>query len=317
MYANKTQPKLGGEARYMSAYFTDIQGFSTFSEKLTASQLVELLNEYLTAMTDILVEEAGTLDKYEGDAIIAFIGAPMEIPDHAYRSCKIAIKMQNRLLELRQKWAEEKEAPGEKRNIKNYSADIWQEGAKWPNIVHQMRMRIGINTGEIVTGNMGSNMRKNYTMMGDSVNLAARLEAGAKQYGVFTMISEFTYFDEFELDGNRVKTCDLIEARFIDKITVVGKSEPVRVYEVVSLKGDLSEKEQQLFEAFNKGIECYLNMDWDNAIKHFIEAEKLERFPDAKTTPSWVYIQRCKTFKEKPPVTAGQKWDGVYRLTQK
>ncbi|MBR3732646.1 MAG: adenylate/guanylate cyclase domain-containing protein, partial [Spirochaetales bacterium] len=129
MFKNKTNPQLGGESRYITAYFTDIQGFSTFSEKLTAAQLVELLNEYLTEMTDTLLAEKGTLDKYEGDAIIAFIGAPMNLPDNPLRACRVAVGMQNKLLALRKKWAAEVQSPDEpNRNSKNLGPDEWEPG---------------------------------------------------------------------------------------------------------------------------------------------------------------------------------------------
>lgn len=316
MYESKATPQLGGSSGIITAYFTDIQSFSTFSEKLTATQLVELLNEYLTAMTDALLAEQGTLDKYEGDAIIAFFGAPMRVPDHAYRACKVAVTMQNTLIELRRKWQQETAGGG--RNTKNLPPEEWAPDAKWPGIVHEMKMRIGINTGEIVTGNMGSATRMNYTMMGDSVNLAARLEAGAKQYGVYSMMSEFSYGNTFEDDsGNHLKVADLIEVRFIDNIMVVGKSEPVKVYELICLKGDLTEKERRLIEIFNQAMEYYLAMAWDVAIEKFNESLAIERFPEGKTTPSAVYIKRCRQFKENPPVPAGEKWDGVYRLTSK
>ena len=139
-------------------------------------------------MTQILTDEKGTLDKYEGDAIIAFIGAPMEIPSHSFNACKIAIKMQKKLEDLKKRWMKETYSQEiENRNTRNVPLEEWAPGEKWPKVVHKMRMRIGINTGEIVVGNMGSQMRMNYTMMGDAVNLAARLEAAAKQYGVYTM----------------------------------------------------------------------------------------------------------------------------------
>ncbi|MCL2690576.1 MAG: CHASE2 domain-containing protein, partial [Chitinispirillia bacterium] len=134
MYNQKQKPQLGGEEGVRTAFFTDIAGFSTFSEKLTPTKLVELLNEYLTAMTDILLSRYGTLDKYIGDAIVAFWGAPVSIPDHALQACHTALDMQHKLENLRQKWI--------------------SEGNKWPQIVHDMRMRIGINTGTITTGNM-------------------------------------------------------------------------------------------------------------------------------------------------------------------
>ena len=241
MYKNKTMPTLGGEARSITAYFTDIQSFSTFSEKLTADQLVELINEYLSAMTDILINEKGTLDKYEGDAIIAFFGAPMEIPDHALRACRVAVSMQQTLTGLCEKWKHEKQDPHDSdRNTKGLAATEWKPGDRWPFIVHSMKMRIGINTGEIVVGNMGSAMRMNYTMMGDPVNLAARLEEAGKQYGVYILVSEDTLKMEItDNDGHVKRVLDMVDVRFIDTIAVVGKSEPVRVYELCAMKGRL------------------------------------------------------------------------------
>ena len=319
MVSSETMPELGGEARIITAYFTDIQSFSTFSEQLTAHQLVELLNEYLTAMTDILIEEGGTLDKYEGDAIVAFLGAPLYLPDHAMRACRVAVAMQDSLTELRHKWSNEKQLPDEpNRNMKNLPPEVWTPGEKWPKIVHEMKMRIGVNTGEIVVGNMGSNMRMNYTMMGDSVNLAARLEEGAKQFGIYTSVSEYTMDTEFmDESGEKKRVMDAVEARFIDNITVVGKSEPVKIYELCAMKGGLSEQEKELFKIFNKGMEYYVRTEWDAAIAQFSESLKIERVPDGKTTPSQVFIERCEEFKANPPVAPGEQWDGVYRMTKK
>jgi class 3 adenylate cyclase/CHASE2 domain-containing sensor protein len=320
MYATKTMPTLGGETRSITAYFTDIQGFSSFSEKLTAFQLVELINEYLTAMTNILIDEGGTLDKYEGDAIISFFGAPMALPDHPLRACRSALAMQKRLGELREKWATEKQGPSEPdRNTKNIPSKEWRHGDKWPRILGGMRMRIGINTGEIVVGNMGSSMRMNYTMMGDPVNLAARLESAGKQYGVYILVSEHTLETEMPDEFGRItKVKNLVETRFIDTIAVVGKSEPVRVYELCGLRGDLNERQKKLHELFGKGMTHYVKMEWDTAIAFFREALPLEPAADAETSPSQVYIQRCQAFKETPPLPdPGKPWDGVYRLTRK
>jgi adenylate cyclase len=288
MYTSKQQPVLGGEEGVRSAFFTDIQGFSTFSEKLgSPTRLVELLNEYLTVMTDILLKHYGTLDKYEGDAIIAFFGAPMPMEDHAHQACLTALDMQESLGALRKKWR--------------------SEGDKWPDIVHQMRMRIGINTGCITTGNMGSTIRKNYTMMGDAVNLAARLESAAKQYGVYTMISNFT--------------CDLIkndfEVRQVDKITVVGKSEPVVVYELMALKNGLSPEIVKMRDSYNEGLRCFYAQEWDKAIKILQETHLQEPFRDIapkEMTPSKKIIQYCEIYKSNPP---GAGWDGVISLTSK
>jgi adenylate cyclase len=270
-------------------------------------------------MTDILISERGTLDKYEGDAIIAFLGAPMRIPDHPMRACRVAIDMQGELLDLREKWKNEKQTPNEPdRNTKNLSPEEWAPGYKWPKVVHDMKMRIGINSGEIVVGNMGSTMRMNYTMMGDSVNLAARLEAGAKQYGIYTAVSENALNLEYINDkGDKERAMDHVEARFIDNITVVGRSEPVKIYELCAMKGDLKSSEKRLFDLFDRGMKHYLRMEWDAATDFFKESLKFERIPDAPTTPSEVYIQRCETFKENPPVKPGEKWDGVFRMTEK
>ncbi|WP_321402778.1 CHASE2 domain-containing protein [Maridesulfovibrio sp.] len=318
MFSNREMPELGGEARQITAYFTDIQSFSTFSEKLTAPQLVELLNEYLSVMTDILIEEKGTLDKYEGDAIIAFFGAPMDVPDHALRACRVAVKMQQAGLELRDKWAKEVQLPDEPdRNTKNFPEEQWSKGEKWPKVVHNMRTRIGVNSGEIVVGNMGSSMRMNYTMMGDAVNLAARLEEGAKQFGIFTAVSHFTLDQEVEVDGEPHKIIDLVEARLIDNIQVVGKDEPVRIYELVAMKGDLTENEEILFDLFAKAREEYVAQNWDKAIEIYTEANKYERYDDTKHTPCDVFIKRAEEHKLNPPVPEGEIWDGVYRMTKK
>jgi adenylate cyclase len=319
MISSKTMPELGGEARVMTAYFTDIQNFSVFSEKLSAPQLVELLNEYLSSMTEILLEQKATLDKYEGDAIIAFLGAPVLIPDHPLRACRIAINMQAELNELRKKWRVEKLLADEPvRNIKNLSQEEWAPGDKWPRVVHNMMMRIGINSGEIVVGNMGSKMRMNYTMMGDAVNLAARLEAGAKQYGIYTAVSEHTLNMEFTNEKGEIdKAFNHIEARYIDNIIVVGRSEPVKIYELCAMKGGLTEYEKELFSMFNQGIQYYMKMRWEAAIECFRESLKFERNSEAKVNPSKVYIKRCEEYLKNPPVTTGEKWDGVFRLTEK
>lgn len=289
MYKTGEPPKLGGDSGIRTALFTDIQGFSTFSEQLSATQLVELLNEYLTVMTDILLEEKGTLDKYEGDAIIAFFGAPMPLEDHAERACMVAHRMQEALAVLRTKWT--------------------NEGDKWPAIVHEMRMRIGMNSGEIVTGNMGSAQRMNYTMMGDSVNLAARLEESAKQYGIFTQVAEET-----------VKlTNDQFLFRELDTIRVVGKSVPVTTYDLLGLKETASETLQQLAKLFQEAIALYKEQNFDAAKKLFEQTLELEwlRFPELKgkkSNPSEIYIKRCEEFMQLPPPPG---WDGVYTLTSK
>ncbi|MFT4551887.1 MAG: class 3 adenylate cyclase/CHASE2 domain-containing sensor protein [Chlamydiales bacterium] len=296
MVDSGVSPKLGGEENVLTAYFTDIQSFSSFSEMLgSPTKLVELLNEYLEAMTTILLNNGGTLDKYEGDAIIAFIGAPLPSPNHAYAGCVIGLKMQDQLDELRAKWT--------------------SEGDKWPQIVKDMRMRIGVNSGPIVTGNMGCAVRMNYTMMGDAVNLAARLEEGAKQYGVFTMCSQDT-LDLAAPSGNLLY-------RPIDKVKVMGKSIPVVTYELLWIdKDDAPEDRLKLAQLFTEGKDLYEQQKWDEAIAKFEECMPYEiHHPDrnggCKTTPSHVFIKRSEGFKENPPVPLGEEWDGVYTATSK
>lgn len=292
MVESGKDPQLGGDEVYITAFFSDIQSFSAFSEKLPAKTLVNLINEYLSAMTDILTDKGGTLDKYIGDAIVAFFGAPVPQEDHAYRACVVSQLMQKRLAELRDKWR--------------------SEGEKWPEIVHHMRNRIGINTGKMVTGNMGSESRFNYTMMGDNVNLAARCESGAKQFGVYTMVTGDTK-DEAEEYGDR---CVF---RYLDRIVVKGRTEPVDVYEIMGLREDLDERQFACKERFEEGIEAYKNREWDRAIALFAESKELEKFnpedaPFISTNPSLVYIDRCKEMKNNPPP---DNWNGVYVMTSK
>lgn len=288
MYDSRKQPLLGGDEGVRTAYFTDIQGFSTFSEKLgSPTRLVELLNEYLGEMTDILLGHYGTLDKYEGDAIIAFFGAPMPMEDHAHQACLTALDMQQRLGILREKWA--------------------AEGDKWPKIVHEMRMRIGINSGLITTGNMGSQIRKNYTMMGDAVNLAARLESAAKQYGVYTMISQHT----------RDMAGDDFLVRQIDKVAVVGKSEPVVVYELLGVRSQCAGKFDALLELYQEGLNYFYAYDWNAAIAKMEAAHELEpcrEFAPGGMTPSKKIMEYSLMYRSNPP---GPEWDGVMRLSSK
>ena len=300
MVAGGVTPQLGGEESNITAYFTDIQSFSTFSEQIgNPTKLVELLNEYLTAMTEVLTtKNKGTLDKYEGDAIIAFFGAPMKYDDHAKRACDTALDMQSELLKLRKKWHSEEK--------------------KWPNVVLNMHMRIGINTGNIVTGNMGSTMRKNYTMMGDEVNLAARLESAAKQYGAYIHICKNTIDQLVEQ-----KTNNQYIYRPLDIIRVVGKDEPVETYELLAYANDKdSSKLKKLCKLWEQARAAYLDMQWDKAIELFTqclayEPHLPERDPGSKTCPSQVYIKRCKAYKQNPPASAGEKWDGIFTATEK
>jgi class 3 adenylate cyclase/CHASE2 domain-containing sensor protein len=289
------EPHLGGEETAITAFFSDVQAFSSFSELLTPTGLVDLMNEYLTAMTDILQEERGTLDKYIGDAIVAMYGAPIPMEDHAYQSVRTALRMQEKQLDLREKWAKEEE--------------------KWGNcygLVKQMQTRIGCNTGTATVGNMGALDRFNYTMMGDMVNLAARCESGAKAYGAYIMITE-----ETKLASEKTK--DDIAFRYLDKIVVKGRSQPVSMYEPTGFMADLKQETQDCLDCFKQGIDKYLLQDWDGALGMFEKAKELEPnkpgvSPGVKDNPSMILIDRCKVMKENPP---SDDWDGVYVMTSK
>jgi len=284
MYEQKQAPKLGGVQDYHTAFFSDIQNFSTFSEKLEPEKMVRLMNEYLTEMTDILLDHQGTLDKYIGDAIVAFYGAPAPVKDQEKKACSTALVMRNRLDELRNKWQEEND---------------------WPDIVYTMQHRIGLNSGQMVTGNMGSEMRMNYTMMGDTVNLAARLEPAAKQYGVYILVGENIY----EASNEEYVF------RFLDFLSVKGKNIPVKTYELIDTKDQINKKSIELIENFEKGLDHYFNQEWKNALKYFQLSKQLENnFIGRNTNPSEVFIKRCDHFLVDPP---NDDWDGIWRMTSK
>lgn len=287
------EPELGGHEEIITAYFSDIQSFSTFSEKMTPARLVELMNEYLTACTDIVQEEGGTLDKYIGDAVVAIFGAPIALPDHAYRACVASIRVQKEIQKLRDKWK--------------------SEGEKWPPVVHNLRARLGLNSGAAIIGNMGSRTRFSYTMMGDNVNLAARMESGAKLLGVYTMVTDATRADCEKHGGDR------IVFRFLDKIVVKGRSLPVPVHEVLGLREEIGAQTLECLALHAKAVERYQAQDWDGAIKAFEESAKLEpNQPNKKlaieSNPSLIMIERCHYMKEHPP---GPNWDGVFVMKEK
>jgi adenylate cyclase len=273
MLKDPTKLKLGGDKKDLSVLFSDIRGFTTISEKLTPEELVSLLNEYLTAMTDIVFAYEGLLDKYMGDAIMAVYGAPLNQPDHAKRACLTALAMMNELRTLQDKWQKENRP----------ALDIG----------------IGINTGEMVVGNMGSQMRFDYTVMGDMVNLGSRLEGINKEYGTNIIISEFTY--------NAVS--DIVTCRELDWVQVKGKQKPIKIYELLSEKKDEG-KWKDLVQAFEKSLAFYRGAKWDEAIAAF--GQVLTIHPEDK--PSFTYIERCKKLKEEPPAPP---WDGVFTMKTK
>jgi adenylate cyclase len=257
--------QLGGERRELSIFFSDLQGFSTIAEQMEAEELTALLNEYLTDMTNILLEEEGTLDKYEGDAIIAFWNAPLDQPDHAERACRAALRCQRRLAEKRN-------------DFKAWSG-------------HELWMRIGINTGAVAVGNMGSHDRFDYTVLGDAANLAARLEGANKAFGTFLMVSESTWAGA---EGSFV-------GRPIGSLRVVGRDTPVRVYEPLAFAGEIHPAAGRLDEAMTA-----------------FEAGDLTRaeglFSAVADDPlAQHYAARCRAESDAP----ASAWDPVWNLTSK
>ena len=293
MVESGEDPQLGGHESEITAYFSDIQGFSGFSEKLPPAALVELMNEYLTACTDLVQGQGGTLDKYIGDAVVAMFGAPIALPDHAARACITTQLVHQKLGELRVKWK--------------------AEGDKWPEIVWKMQSRIGLNSGLATIGNMGSRTRFNYTMMGDNVNLAARMESGAKSWGAYTMVTEATRLACQKHDAARVVF------RALGRIVVMGRSKAVPIYEIVGLKESLAPTALECIGIFEQGLEKYYARDWDGAIALFKQSAELEpnqpgKTPGVKTNPSLVYVGIAEDYKRMPPAEA---WDGVYVMKEK
>ncbi len=293
MVASGEIPQLGGHEEVITAYFSDIQGFSTFSEKLPPDRLVELMNEYLTACTDIVQEEGGTLDKYIGDAIVAMFGAPIALSDHAYRACVVTQRVQLKCAELRAKWK--------------------SEGDKWPEIVWRMQSRIGLNTGPAIIGNMGSRTRFNYTMMGDNVNLAARMESGAKKWGAYSMCAEATKLQCEQHGGDRVVF------RPLGRIVVMGRTQPVPIFEIVGLKENTTAETRECLALFGQGLARYYERDWDGATGLFTRSAALEpnfpgRVPGVSSNPSLIYLDIVRHCKSEPPPA---NWDGAYVMAEK
>lgn len=288
------EPKLGGIEENITAYFSDIQSFSGFSEKLTPPRLVALMNEYLTACTDIVQAEGGTLDKYIGDAVVAMYGAPLALPDHGYRACVAALRVQCRIGELREKWRQEKEK-------------------EWPDIVLNLQNRIGLNSGPAVVGNMGSNSRFSYTMMGDNVNIASRMESGAKKWGVYTMCPEATKIACEQHGGDRVIF------RALGRIVVQGRVQALPIYEVAALKEHITESQRECYRVFALGLEKFYARDWSSAADLFQQSEQLEpnrpgTTPGISSNPSLVYLEMTAQYRHEPPPP---DWTGVHVMSEK
>lgn len=275
LVANPEKLVLGGQREELTVLFSDIVGFTAISENLSPEELVRILNEYLDVMSGIIFRNDGTLDKYEGDAVMAFWGAPIPQADHAVRACRAALEMQKALAALNAAWKEAGRPP--------------------------IRIRIGINTGDMVVGNMGAIGKFAYTVIGDSVNLASRLEGANREYGSGIMVSRRTYeLVEKEILG-----------RELDRMAVMGRSEPVTTYELLYDRSDEIPAEIPVMLAhYNEGKRLYYAMQWEEARKEFMAA--LQIMPDDR--PSQLHLHRIETYLQSPP---GEHWDGVFIFRSK
>lgn len=266
--------KLGGEKRHLTAMFSDIASFSTFSEKLSPEELVHCLNLYLTAMSDIILKHGGTLDKYEGDAIMAFFGAPVDLPDQATCAVLAALEQQQALTELRVTWSEMGLPP--------------------------IHIRIGLNTGPMIVGNMGTATHMNYTIMGDDVNLASRLEGVCKVYRTPILMSKETY----------TEVRDTIAARFVDRVRVVGRAQPVDLYQPLGRRSDMADEDI--------AISRHYELAWKNIRERkFSEAVDILEKLHAQVPQDGLFevmLTRAREYQRTPPPL---EWDGVFNLTEK
>ncbi len=267
--------KLGGERKYITVLFSDIKNFTTISESLEPEVLIKYLNNYLTIMSDIIIKHGGVIDKYIGDAIVAFWGAPDKMEDHAYRACLAAEEMMAELKKIQAEW----QAHG----------------------LPEFDIRIGINSGGALVGNVGSAQRLAYTVIGDMVNLAARLEGINKEYKTRVMISNSTFME--------VK--DKATAREVDKVAVKGKVEGVKIYELIAVKNQAGAETKKMIADYQEALNLYRIRKWSGAINIF--SKILDAFPD--DGPSLNLMARAQIYSSQPPTDVN--WDGTYRATEK
>lgn len=274
LLANPEALKLGGERRQLTIYFSDLAGFTDMSEGLDPAELLDVVNTYLEEMSPFIIENRGYLDKYIGDAIMGVFGSPEVIPDHAAAACKAALESRDHLRGLSARMME-------------------QRGVA-------LHARIGINSGDIIVGNVGSRKKRNYTVVGDAVNLASRLEGANKEFGTTIMLGEDT---AAQLD-------DRFALRPIELLAVKGKKKPVQTYELYEWTAKLSDSQNRLLEHFRRGYAAYQARDFSAARQEFEIASGID--PDDKLSRK--YSDRCSHFQEDPPPP---DWDGVFRMTKK
>lgn len=270
---NPDKLKLGGERRRMSVLFSDIRGFTTISEGMTPDTLVHILNIYLNRMTDIVFKHGGVLDKYIGDAVMAFWNAPLDQPDHALRAVATALEMRDALAEL---------------NASKAFGDL------------EMHIGIGINTGEMVVGNVGGDARFDYTVIGDNVNLGSRLEGLTKEYGISFIVAEST----------KGELRDAVVTRRLDKVAVKGKKEPVVIYEAMDLKENATQERVNLARDFEAALDLYFSRQFEHAIESCEAILKIH----PEDGPTKNLLERAKVFQTNPP-PAG--WNGTWVFTKK
>jgi adenylate cyclase len=264
---------MDAENRNMSVLFSDVRGFTTISEGLEPAELSKLMNAILTPLTSVIHSNRGTIDKYMGDAVMAFWGAPMEDKNHAQHAMKAGYDMIERLQALKHEFKER----------------------GWPEV----NIGVGINTGEMSVGNMGSEFRMAYTVLGDTVNLGSRLEGLTKNYGVDIIVSEST----------KEAAPDYIYMK-LDRVRVKGKNEPVTIYQPIALAGEVSADEEMEIDEYEKALNFYYKQEWGKAKSKFNLLQ--ESYSRKKVYE--IYLERIEAYIEEPPP---QQWDGVYTHTTK
>ncbi|NUM36238.1 MAG: GAF domain-containing protein [Candidatus Brocadiae bacterium] len=272
---NSEDIKLGGQKKEVTVFFSDIRSYTTLTEGMQAEEVVAMLNEYFEVMVDVVFKYRGTLDKYIGDALMVVFGSPLPLEGHGWYAVQTALEMRKRLAKFNEIRESQKKKP--------------------------IKIGIGIHTDSVISGNIGSSKRMELTSIGDGVNLASRLEGTTKQYGCDIIISEKTY-----------KTCsNLIHARELDFIVVKGKTEPVKIYEVVGLiEEELPSHKKSLLENYAQGRDLYTSRNFINAIQKFQEVLAV----DPGNVAAQMHIERCQDFLIHPPK---EDWNGVWKLTEK
>jgi adenylate cyclase len=276
LISNPQMLKLSGEERIITVLFCDLADFTTISENLPPARLVHLLNQYLTEMTAIILTHGGIIDKFEGDAIMAEFGAPLPMPDHAERAVRAGLEMQKRLQDLR---------------------PIWRN-----NDLPELQCRVGINTGQMIIGNMGSDQVFDYTVIGDAVNIASRLEGANKYYNTHLIISEYTR-QALPPGGFRTRVLDLIKVK--------GKSKPVKVYEVYGeVCSPLTPEDERYYVTYQEAMELYFERHFDRAGEKFRAALNIR--PDDPASNEMLNRIRNLQGQDLPP-----EWDGSISLASK